>query len=112
MEKSNANRAKGKLVNEGFSGANINEDKSSSTPELKKEVEKDDEGNVELVERARHVAKKEEDSKRAPKVGHPTESIHQTPETATHKDFNSNPNPEEFPDKNHKNQENKGNIEE
>jgi hypothetical protein len=49
------------------------------------------------VDRARYVNQDLEDSKPTPKAGTPTESIHQTPETAEHKDFNSNPNPEEFP---------------
>ncbi|CAM3963282.1 hypothetical protein FLAN108750_01795 [Flavobacterium antarcticum] len=108
MEKSNSKSAQ--PVNEGFSGKNFVEKENTSTADLKKEFEKDDHGKVIQVDRARYVEKNLEDSKSAPKVDYPTESIHQTPETAEHKDFNSNPNPDEFPDKNKKNQENRGNI--
>ena len=111
MEKSNSSSKKGQPVNEGFSGKNFTENKNSSTPDLKKEFEKDVDGNVNQVDRARYVDKNLEDSKAAPKVDYPTESIHQTNKTAEHKDFNSNSNPAEFPDKNKKNQENRGNIE-
>ena len=97
-------------VNEGFSGQNIAKKENSSTPELKKEFEKNVEGNVEEVDRARYVDKNVENSKPAPQIDFPTESIHQTPETAEHKDFNSNPNPEEFPDGDEKNKENRGNM--
>jgi hypothetical protein len=108
MEKSNSTNEQ--QMNEGFSGKNISKNDSLTTPDLKKEVEKDVEGNVEQVNRARYVGKNLEDSKPAPLMDFPTESIHQTPETAEHEDFNSNPNPEEFPDKVKKNQENRGNI--
>ncbi|WP_432671581.1 hypothetical protein [Flavobacterium sp. SM2513] len=111
MEKSNESSKSEQPVNEGFSGKNFATTEDVTTPQLKKEFEKDDEGNVNQVDRARYVNKNLEDSKPAPKVDFPTESIHQTPETAQHKDFNSNPNPEEFPDKNKNNQENRGNIE-
>lgn len=99
-------------VNEGFSGKNIDEDYNPSTPGLKTEMEKDAKGNLFHVERARYVDKEMENSNSAPQVDYPTKSINQTPEKAEHKDFNSNPNPEEFPDKEKKNQENRGNIEE
>ncbi len=112
MEKSNSNSKSEQPVNEGFSGKNVVKNNNQSTPELKKEVEKDDDGNVEQVDRARYVEKNVEDSKPGPKNDFPTESIHQTPETAEHKDFNSNPNPKEFPDKKKDNTENRGNIDE
>lgn len=99
-------------VNEGFSGKNIDENYNPSTPGLKTEMEKDAQGNLIHVERARYVDKEMENSNSAPQVDYPTKSINQTPEKAEHKDFNSNPNPEEFPDKEKKNQENRGNIEE
>lgn len=105
------NSKKAEPVNEGFSGSNSSDRDNLTTPELKKEFEKDESGNLEEVERARYVHENLEDSKPAPKVDYPTESIHQTSETAEHKDFNSNPNPEKYPDKNKKNQENRGNIE-
>ncbi|MDD3003885.1 hypothetical protein [Flavobacterium sp.] len=97
-------------VNEKFSGENIPEDFNSSAPSLKKELEIDVDGKVREVKRARHVDKGLEDSKPAPSMDYPTKSIHQTPKKAEHKDFNSNPNPEQFPDKNKQNQENRGNI--
>jgi hypothetical protein len=114
MEKSNLSSRKPTTeqeLNEGFSGKNLNKNKNFTTPDLKKEVETDEHGNLERVDRARYVGKNLENSKSAPQVDYPTESIHQTPETAEHKDFNSNPNPKEFPDKNKKNKENLGNIE-
>lgn len=111
MEKSDSSSKKGQPVNEGFSGKNFTSKENTSTPELKKEYEKDVDGNVNQVDRARYVDKNLEDSKAAPEVDYPTESIHQTTKTAEHKDLNSNPNPAEFPDKNKKNQENRGNIE-
>ena len=111
MENSNSSSKKGQPVNEGFSGKNFAESKNKDTPDLKKEFEKDEDGNLDQVDRARYVDKNLENSNPAPQVDYLTESIHQTPETAEHKDFNSNPNPEEFPDKTKKNQENRGNIE-
>ena len=104
------NSKKEQPINEGFSGINRANKDTASTPNMKKEFEKDDEGNVEQVDRARYVDKNLEDSKPAPQVDYPTESIHQTPRTAEHKDFNSNPNPEEFPDENERNHKNRGNI--
>ena len=81
------------------------------SPELKTEFEKDAGGNTDQVERARYEKNNSEKPKPTPSVDFPTESIHQTSETAEHKDFNSNPNPKEFPDKTKKNNENRGNIE-
>jgi hypothetical protein len=109
MEKSNSKEEQ--PVNEGFSGKNMSKNENNGTPELKTEFEKDTAGNVDQVERARYEKKNLEDSKASPLVDYPTESIHQTSETAEHKDFNSNPNPKEFPDEIKKNQENRGNIE-
>lgn len=111
MESSKSNSKSHQPVNEGSSGENFTEKENKSTPDLKTEFEKDDEGNVNEVDRARYVDKNMEDSKAAPQIDYPTKSIHQTPETAEHEDFNSNPNPDEFPDKTKKNQENRGNIE-
>ena len=111
MEKSNSSSKKGQPVNEGFSGKNFTANTNTSTPDLKKEFEKDVDGNINQVDRARYVDENLEDSKTLPQVDYPTESIHQTTKTAEHKDFNSNPNPAEFPDKNKKNQENRGNME-
>ena len=111
MENSNSSSKKGQPVNEGFSGINIAQNENTSTPDLKKEFEKDVEKNVKQVDRARYVDENLDNSKPGSKMDYPTESIHQTANTAEHKDFNSNPNPEEFPDKNKKNQENRGNIE-
>ena len=98
-------------VNESFSGKNIPKNHNASTPNLKTEMEKDAQGNLVSVDRARYMDKEMENSKSAPQVDYQTKSIHQTPEKAEHKDFNSNPNPKEFPDKQKKNQENRGNIE-
>lgn len=111
MENSDSSSKKEQTVNEGFSGKNFMKKENTATPDLKKEFEKDTTGAVDQVDRARYVNKDLENSKAAPKVQHPTESIDQTPETAQHKDFNSNPNRDEFPDKTKKNQENRGNIE-
>jgi hypothetical protein len=97
MEKSKKRSANEPSLNEGFRRKNVVENNNQSTPELKKEVEKDVEGCTNQVDRARYVNQDLENSKPTPKAGTPTESIHQTPETAEHKDFNSNPNPEEFP---------------
>ncbi|WP_026978246.1 hypothetical protein [Flavobacterium tegetincola] len=104
------NSKKEQPINEGFSGANSANNDTVSTPELKKEFEKDADGDVEQVDRARYVDKNLEDSKPAPQVDYPTESIHQTPRTAEHKDFNSNPNPEEFPDEDDQKDTHRGNI--
>jgi hypothetical protein len=108
MEKSTSKNEQ--QINEGFSGKNVSKNDSLTTPDLKKEVEKDAEGTIEQVNRARYVGKNLEDSKPIPLMDFLTESIHQTTETAEHKDFNSNPNPDEFPDKIKKNRQNKGNM--
>lgn len=113
MEKSNENSVKkhsAQEVNEGFSGKNVSKIPLEKTPDLKKEVEKDNDGSVENVDRARYADKNSEEKKFYPKTDSPTESIHQTPETAEHKDLNSNPNPEEYPDKNRQNADNNGNM--
>lgn len=99
----------GQPVNEGFSGENISTP-TNDIQELKTEFETDNHGNKIEVERARYYHTERDIPKAVPLVDYPTESIHQTPETAEHKDFNSNPNPDEFPDKNKKNEENRGNI--
>jgi len=114
MEKSHLNSKNENAkqeIQESSSSKNSLEDINRSTPKLKKEFEKGEDGNIEQVERARYVNKDLENLKPVPQVDFPTESINQTPETAEHKDFNSNPNPAEFPDKNKKNKENRGNIE-
>lgn len=111
MENTNSSSKSEQPVNEGFSGKNISTPAGDS-PELKTEFETDDHGNKVEVERARYYHTEIDSPKAVPLVDHPTESIHQTPETAEHKDFNSNPNPQEFPDKVKKNQENRGNVEE
>lgn len=97
-------------VNEGFSGENISDNWDNTTPNLKKEIEIDAEGNRIEVERARYVDKGVENSKPASEVDQPTKSIHQTPKKVEHKDLNFNPNPQQYPDKNKENQENRGNI--
>lgn len=98
-------------IQESSRSKNSPEDVNCSTPKLKKEFEKDEVGNVKQVDRARHVNKDFENLQPTPQIDFPTNSINQTTETAEHKDFNSNPNPAEFPDKNKKNEENHGNIE-
>lgn len=110
MENSNSSSKNEQPVNEGFSGENISTPPNDS-PELKTEFETDNHGNTVEVERARYYHTERDIAKPAPLVDYPTESIHQTPETVEHKDFNSNPDPAEFPDKTKKNQENRGNIE-
>ena len=52
MKKSNSNEEQS--VNEGFSGKNILKNENIGTPELKTEFEKDAEGNINQVERARY----------------------------------------------------------
>lgn len=109
MENSNVDSkesSKEQELNEGFSGQNID----SSSPELKTEFETDADGNTTEVERARYSNIAMDIPKAVPVVGYPTKSIDQTPENAQHKDLNSNPNPNQFPDKTKQNQENRGNI--
>ena len=98
-------------LNEGFSGKNIVETHKLSSPELKTEFETDAEGITTEVERARYSNTEMDIPKAVPLVDYPTKSINQTPEKAEHKDFNSNPDPNQFPDKIKQNQENRGNIE-
>lgn len=110
MEKSNLDSkesSKEQELNEGFSGQNID----SSSPELKTEFETDADGNTTEVERARYSNTDMDIPKAVPLVDYPTKSIDQTPEKAEHKDFNSNPDPKQFPDETKQNQENRGNIE-
>lgn len=97
-------------LNEGFSGKNIAKTKTLSSPELKTEFETDAEGITTEVERARYTNTEMDIPKAVPLEDYPTESIHQTPEKAEHKDLNSNPNPKQFPDETKQNQENRGNI--
>ena len=111
MENTNSTPKSEQPVNEGFSGNHIS-NPAGDSPELKTEFETDNHGNTVEVERARYYHTEIDIPKAVPLVDYPTESIHQTTETAEHKDFNSNPNPQEFPDKVKKNQENRGNIEE
>ncbi len=110
MEKSNLDSKKSSKqheFNEGFSGKNIN----PSSQEFKTEFETDAEGITTEVERARYSNTEMDIPKAVPLVDYPTKSINQTPEKAEHKDFNSNPDPNQFPDKTKQNQENRGNIE-
>lgn len=111
MKKSNLSTQDPSGSNKNLEGENLSKNDHQSTPELKKEIEKDENGTIEHLQRARYVDKNMEDSKPVPKIDFPTESIHQTATTAEHKDFNSNPNPNEYPNQGKKNKENRGNIE-
>lgn len=96
-------------LKEGFSEELSSKNHNATTPDLKKEFEEDDHGNINAVDRARY-ANQDSKNNEGSKVAYPTKSIYQTTKTAEHQDFNSNSNPDEFPDKNKKNKENHGNI--
>lgn len=97
-------------LNEGFSGENLPDDYNPSTPELKPEVEKDKEGNTNVVKRARGVDENLEDSKEASSESRTTNNENQNWKTVENKDRNSDVASNRYPNSHPDNHKNRGNI--
>ena len=93
-------------LNEGFSGQNMPKD----TPDLKNEVEKDTDGNIDVVKRARNVDDNLEDSKSATADTKTTNNENQNQKTVENKDRNSDIATNRYPNSHPENQENRGNM--
>ena len=93
-------------LNEGFSGQNMPKD----TPDLKNEVEKDKEGNTDVVKRARKVDDNLEDSKEATSATKTTNNENQNQKTVENKDRNSDITPNRYPNSDPENHKDRGNM--
>ncbi|MDR6966201.1 hypothetical protein J2X31_000194 [Flavobacterium arsenatis] len=93
-------------LNEGFSGQNMPKD----TPDLKNEVEKDKDGNADVVKRARNVDDNVEDSKDAGSETKTTNNENQNQKTVENKDKNSDITPNRYPNSHPENHEDRGNM--
>lgn len=93
-------------LNEGFSGQNMPKD----TPDLKKEVEKDQEGKADVVKRARNVDDNLEDSKEASSTSRTTNNDNQNQKTVENKDRNSDVAPDRYPNSLPESHEDRGNM--
>ena len=98
-------------LNEGFSGENMPDDNYPTTPKLNPELEKDRDGNSEIVERARDVNKNIEDSKASGNDPGNTKSIQQNEKTVENKDRNSDIASDRYPNSHPENHKNRGNME-
>lgn len=115
------NREKKGELNEGFSGENLPKNYDPSTNKLKPEIDKDKDGNAEIVQRARDV-----DEKQAPPVStsdkttrddgtiidknRGTANEKEDNKTAENRDFNSDLDEERYPPSHPENKKNRGNI--
>lgn len=93
-------------LNEGFSGQNMPKD----TPDLKNEVEKDKDGNADVVKRARGVDENLEDSKNASSESKTTNNENQNQKTVENKDRNSDVATNRYPNSHPENHEDRGNM--
>ena len=107
--------------NEGFSGENLPKNYDPSTGKLKPEVEKDEEGDMEIQKRARDV-----DEKKAVPVSQSDKTTRddgaiidknrgtaneaEDMETAENRDFNSDIEEDRYPPSHPENKRNRGNI--
>ncbi len=93
-------------LNEGFSGKNMPKD----TPDLKNEVEKDKDGNTDVVKRARNVDENLENSKEATSDTKTTNNENQNQKTVENKDRNSDIATNRYPNSHPENHEDRGNM--
>jgi hypothetical protein len=107
--------------NEGFSGENLPKNYDPSTNKLKKEIDKDEDGEIKTVDRARDV-----DEKQAPPVSQSASTTRddgkvvsksrgtaneaEDMETAENRDFNSDVDEERYPPSDDENKKSRGNI--
>lgn len=108
-------------LNEGFSGENLPKNYDPSSNKLKPEIDKDKDGNAEIVHRARDV-----DEKQAPPVSisdkttrddgtiidknRGTANEKEDNKTAENRDFNSDLDEERYPPSHPENKKNRGNM--
>lgn len=93
-------------LNEGFSGENM----PKETPDLKPEVEKDNNGNTDVVKRARNVDENLEDSKQSTSGTKTTNNDNQNQKTVENKDRNSDIASNRYPNSHPDNHKDRGNI--
>ena len=117
------NQEKTSEKNEGFSGENLPKNYNPSSNKLKPEVEKDEEGNMEIQQRARDV-----DEKKAPPVdsqsddtltdngrlinkSRGTANEKEEMKTAENRDFNNDIEEDRYPPSHPENKRDRGNME-
>lgn len=115
------NREKLSPKNEGFSGENLPNNYNPSKGKLKPEVEKDEEGNMEVQKRARDVDeenavpvsqsdKTTRDDGKVIDKSRGTANEAEDMETAENRDFNSDTEEDRYPPSHPENKRNRGNM--
>ncbi len=93
-------------VNEGFSGENLASNYDPSA--MKKETETDENGNIKIVDRARHSNLQDEDTPM--QTGKTATGNEKIEKTAENRDRNYDVTPNRYPVAHPENQQNRGNI--
>lgn len=90
-------------INEGFSGKNLPNDYNPSKGKLKTEIEKDKDGNLNVVKRARSVENKSSDKES-------TDENLKNKKKPENRDKNSDIDPNRYPASHPENKKNRGNM--